>query len=144
MSQIPDFRGTADINLRLSPRLISHNRIIQPADRAGYPYRNHTVNNNQRNYHQQHEHNNKIPDINHSMSECGIRNHPHKLPAGIAYGIYNHRPVLPFKGFVTDTVSVLCGDRTVFTCDPVAYLNLARMIDNLPVAVTQIVILPVI
>ena len=144
MSQVSDFRRAAYIDFRLSSRLIAHNRIIQPAYWAGYPDRNHPVNNYKGHYHQQHKHDDKIPDINHAVGKCGIGNHTDQLPAGIAYGIYNYRPALPFKGFLADAVPVFCSRRAVFARNPVAYLNLARMVDNLPVAVAQIIILPVI
>ena len=88
ISQMADLLGASDIDPGFFPRFIILYRIIQFQDRAGYPYRNHPVYKSKHHCHQQNQHHNKVPDIQHSMGKGGVGDHPYQLPSGIAHCIH--------------------------------------------------------
>ncbi len=84
-----------------------------------------------------------MPDIKHPIGKSRIRNHPHQLPSRITDGINNHFPAFSFQILIVHAVFASCGLQAVFTANPIADLNLAGMVNNLPVAVAQVKILSV-
>ena len=77
ISQMLDLLGASDIDLRFFPCLIVLYGIIQLKDRAGYPHGDHAVHKRKHHSHQQDQHHDKVPDVEHPMGKGGIGDHTH-------------------------------------------------------------------
>ena len=141
---MPDLLRPSDVDLRFLSSFILFYRIIQFQDRPGDSHGNNAVDDRQHHGHQQHQHNDEISHINHSVGKRRIRNHSHQLPAGITDRVHHDFPGFSLKGLVINAISVSRRRGAVLAADSVADLYPARMIDNLAVAVAEIIILAVV
>ena len=77
------------------------------------------------------------------MGKCRVRNYSHKLPARVTDRIHHHFSPAALKHFIVDACPVSPVYDSIFFIDAFGDLNLSRMIDDLPAAVTKIIILAV-
>src|SRR5699024_5928553 len=118
--------------------------MIQLQDRTGDPVGNHPVDDHQHHSCKQHQKNNKIPHIDHSVSKDRVWNHTYQLPSGIADCIDDHSPFLSIEFLFVDSFFISVSCTAVFAADPVADLYLAGMINDFPAAVAKVIILAVV
>ena len=77
------------------------------------------------------------------MGKCRVRDHSHKLPARVTDRIHHHFSPAALKHLVIDARPVSSVYDGIFFIDAFGDLNLSWMIDDLPTAVTEIIILAV-